>query len=134
MNNELINKDFISAQGQSARTSLIKKMRVNRNLENLGYPHDKFFPDKTIFNAIFNEANIYQPIEGGFKFAYPDKNHEYFHVYEAIKNILSNSTEPVSFETISDELHKPPYGIKRGIFPIIFFGFFFFSRSQYGYL
>ena len=64
MNNELINKDFISAQGQSARTSLIKKMRVNRNLENLGYPHDKFPPDKTIFNAIFNEANIYQPIEG----------------------------------------------------------------------
>ena len=130
LNNELINKDFISAQGQSARTSLIKKMRVNRNLENLGYPHDKFPPDKTIFNAIFNEANIYQPIDGGFKFAYPDKNHEYFHVYEAIKNILSNSTEPVSFKTISDELHKPPYGIKRGIFPIIFFGFFFSAEAN----
>ena len=55
-----INRDNISAQGQSARTSLIKMMgnREMRMLPELGYEKEKFSPDKTIFNAIFNQSGF----------------------------------------------------------------------------
>ena len=53
LRNELLNRDNISAQGQSARTSLIKMMASQRHDPELGYDSDKFPPDKTLFNAVF---------------------------------------------------------------------------------
>ena len=91
MKNELINRDNISAQGQSARTNLIKMMgkRENRMHPGLGYDQDKFPPDKTIFNAIFNQSKLYQKAEPGYIFAYPKKNHPLYPTYEFIKKSLS---------------------------------------------
>ena len=126
LRNELINRDNISAQGQSARTSLIKMMgnRENRMLQDLGYEADKFPPDKTIFNAIFNQSGLYQKADPGYIFAYPKKNHPLFPVYEFIKKSLSKD-EPVSYFELCGELSKPPFGIKRGLHPVIFFGFYY---------
>ena len=56
LRNELINRDNISAQGQSARTNLIKMMASQRHDPELGYASDKFPPDKTIFNAVFKQS------------------------------------------------------------------------------
>ena len=126
LKNELINRDNISAQGQSARTKLIKMMgnRENRMHPGLGYDQDKFPPDKTIFNAIFNQLKLYQKADPGYIFAYPKKNHPLFPTYEFIKKFLSKD-EPVSYLELCNELSKPPYGIKKGLHPIIFFGFYY---------
>ena len=126
LKNELINRDNISAQGQSARTNLIKMMgrKENRMHPGLGYDQDKFPPDKTIFNAIFNQLKLYQKAEPGYIFAYPKKNHPLYPTYEFIKESLSKE-EPVSYFDLCNDLSKPPFGIKKGLHPIIFFGFYY---------
>ena len=126
LKNELINRDNISAQGQSARTNLIKMMgrKENRMHPGLGYDQDKFPPDKTIFNAIFNQLKLYQKAEPGYIFAYPKKNHPLYPTYEFIKESLSKE-EPVSYFDLCSDLSKPPFGIKKGLHPVIFFGFYY---------
>ena len=126
LKNELINRDNISAQGQSARTNLIKMMgrKENRMHPGLGYDQDKFPPDKTIFNAIFNQLKLYQKAEPGYIFAYPKKNHPLYPTYEFIKESLSKE-EPVSYFDLCNDLSKPPFGIKKGLHPVIFFGFYY---------
>ena len=124
LKNELINRDNISAQGQSARTKLIKMMASQRHDPNLGYEPNKYPPDKTIFNAIFKELNLYQKESIGYKFAYPKKGSPLYPAYEYIKRSLS-STEPKSYAELCKGLSLPPIGIKKGMHPVIFFGFYY---------
>ena len=124
LRNELINRDNISAQGQSARTNLIKMMASQRHDPELGYAADKFPPDKTIFNAVFKQLGLYQKESIGYKFAYPKKNSPLYPAYEFIKESLS-STEPKSYAELCKGLSLPPIGIKKGMHPVIFFGFYY---------
>ena len=98
--------------------------RENRMHPGLGYDQDKFPPDKTIFNAIFNQSKLYQKAEPGYIFAYPKKNHPLYPTYEFIKKSLSKE-EPVSYFDLCNDLSKPPFGIKKGLHPVIFFGFYY---------
>ena len=124
LKNELINRDNISAQGQSARTRLIKMMASQRHDPNLGYALDKYPPDKTIFNAIFKQLDLYQKESVGYKFAYPKKGSPLYPAYEYIKRSLSSS-EPKSYAQLCEGLSLPPIGIKKGMHPVIFFGFYY---------
>ena len=124
LKNELINRDNISAQGQSARTRLIKMMASQRHDPNLGYELDKYPPDKTIFNAIFKQLDLYQKESVGYKFAYPKKGSPLYPAYEYIKRSLSSS-EPKSYAQLCEGLSLPPIGIKKGMHPVIFFGFYY---------
>ena len=124
LRNELINRDNISAQGQSARTNLIKMMASQRHDPELGYASDKFPPDKTIFNAVFKQLGLYQKESIGYKFAYPKKNSPLYPAYEFIKESLSSS-EPKSYAELCKGLSLPPIGIKKGMHPVIFFGFYY---------
>ena len=124
LKNELINRDNISAQGQSARTRLIKMMASQRHDPNLGYELDKYPPDKTIFNAIFKQLDLYQKESVGYKFAYPKKGTPLYPAYEYIKRSLSSS-EPKSYAQLCEGLSLPPIGIKKGMHPVIFFGFYY---------
>lgn len=126
LKNELINRDVISAQGQSARTKLIKMMgsRENRIDAELGYEVDKYPPDKTIFNAIFKQLDLYQKASVGYIFARPKKGTPLFATYEFMEKALS-SGEPLSYAELCKALSAPPFGIKKGMHPVIFFGFYY---------
>lgn len=124
LRNELINRDNISAQGQSARTNLIKMMASQRHDPELGYASDKFPPDKTIFNAVFKQSELYQKDSIGYKFAYPKRNTPLYPAYQFIKNSLSGG-EPKSYAELCKGLSLPPIGIKKGMHPVIFFGFYY---------
>ena len=124
LRNELLNRDNISAQGQSARTSLIKMMASHRHDPELGYDSDKFPPDKTLFNAVFKQLDLYQKESVGYKFAYPKKGSPLYPAYQFIRESLSNS-EPKSYAELCAGLSLPPIGIKKGMHPVIFFGFYY---------
>ena len=129
LKNELINRDHISAQGQSARTRLIKMMASQRHDSRLGYEADKYPPDKAIFNAIFKQLDLYQKEAVGYKFAYPKKGSPLYPAYEFINKSLSGS-EPKSYAELCEGLSMPPIGIKKGMHPVIFFGFYYSAEAN----
>ena len=128
--NELVNRDHISSQGQSARTKLMKDMLNNRSEMNLGYPDDKFPAEKTVFNAIFKVNKLYKFSDNQGSFAEPKKGNTLYSVYAAIKDILLNAEEPVSFSQIQSTLSMPPLGVKRGVQPVLFMGFFLANENN----
>ena len=127
--NELINKDQVSGQGQSARTKLMKDMLNKRSEINLGYEPDKFPAEKTIFNAVFVANNLYTFKDGKGTFIEPTKGANLFSVYQFLKDHLLQTDEPVPFAELQDALSAIPYGLKRGLQPLIFMGFYFANEA-----
>lgn len=99
-------------------------MASQRHDSELGYESDKYPPDKTIFNAIFKQLDLYQKETVGYKFAYPEKGSPLYPAYEFIKKSLSGS-ESKSYAELCEGLSMPPFGIKKGMHPVIFFGFYY---------
>ena len=128
--NELVNRDLISGQGQSARTKLMKDMLNNRAILNLGYPEDKFPPEKSVFNSIFMANKIYRYDDGQGIFLEPEKDQNLYPVFAHLKDLLLNSQEPVSFLEIQESLSAAPYGLKKGLQPVIFMGFYLANESN----
>ena len=130
INNELINKDFISSQGQAARVRLMKDMLEKRNCFELNYPADKAPPEKGMFKAIFLDNDLASSDQNGTSFHNPNKNTDFYEVYELIKKILSQSDKPLMFTELSDVLRAPPYGIKKGIHAVIFLAFYLSNEEN----
>ena len=99
-------------------------MASQRHDPELGYEADKYPPDKTIFNAIFKQLDLYQKETVGYKFAQPKKGSPLYPAYEFIKKSLSGS-ESKSYAELCEGLSMPPIGIKKGMHPVIFFGFYY---------
>ena len=129
VNNELINKDEISKPAQSARIKLMKDMLNNRSLNGLGYPNEQAPPQKGMFKAIFIDNQLVDTTTG-VKFINPQEKTNFDKVYKLIKETLSKSEKPVSFDELSDLLNAAPYGLKRGLHPIIFLAFYFANEEN----
>ena len=128
--NELVNKDQVSAQGQSARTKLMKDMLNNLSHLNLGYEDDKFPAEKTVFNALFVSNNLYAYDGHQGQFVEPKKGTNLFSVYEFIKKRLLQTDEPVPFAEIQKDLSAIPYGVKKGLQPLILMGFYLANEAN----
>ena len=129
INNELINKDDISKPAQSARINLMKDMLTNTALHYLGYPDEQAPPQKGMFKAIFLDNELVDT-SNGVCFINPKKDTNFDKIYKLIETTLSKAEKPVSFTELSDLLNSPPFGLKRGLHPIIFLAFYFANEEN----
>jgi len=127
--NELINKDDISKPAQSARIKLMKDMLSNTSLHQLGYPNEQAPPQKGMFKAIFLDNELVDSANG-VRFINPKEGTNFYKAYKLIEEILSESEKPVSFTELSDLLNSPPFGLKKGLHPIIFLAFYFANEDN----
>ena len=58
--NELVNKEFLSPQISTARKSFLRHLLNNESLENLGFPNDKFPPEKSIYLTLLKKTGIHK--------------------------------------------------------------------------
>ena len=130
INNELVNKEKISSQGQAARIRLMKDMLNNTEIKNFGYSEEKAPPEKGMYQAILLDHNLISTSDKGIKFIQPSKGSSFEHIYKFIETKLADSEKPVSFSDLSKELKSPPYGIKEGLHPIIFLAFYFANEEN----
>ena len=122
--NELINRSVISGQGQSARRKLILAMLNDQEKPQLGFDEDLFPPEKTIFHALFTKHKLCKISSKETRFSYPQKESEFFEVYELIRKSLLEIDQPVSFKDLQVKMSSSPFGIKEGLHPLIFMGFY----------
>ena len=57
--NEMINKEEVSSPIRTARKALIKDILSNVELENLGYPNDKYPPQKTMYRSLLLDTGMH---------------------------------------------------------------------------
>ena len=117
--NELINRRELTTQGASARNKLLNAM-----LENVGQPRlgiEGNGPEYSIFESVLIQTGLYVKSEDGWVFAKPqNKNNGVYYVWMAIEDFCkSTKTVPKKINLLYDLLEDPPYGVKKGIIPVL---------------
>lgn len=110
--NELVNRHQLSSAVALARFRLVERMLANGRQARLGI--EGYPPEYAIYASMLEHTGLHQPSEDpAFRAPEkPDPNH-WMPPWKALESLLSPGGG-VSFETILDELAKPPIGLRSG--------------------
>ncbi|MFW1678286.1 hypothetical protein ACFVYJ_10975 [Pontibacter sp. JAM-7] len=129
IHNELINRDKPSSQAVAGRNKLLTAMLKNESSIDLDI--DKFPPEKAIYRAVLKATGLHQEVEGQYKFVEPEVSSEFYDTWCAIRDFFaSTENSPLSFSELTKTLTAPPYGIKQGLLPIVYFAAYLIDRHE----
>lgn len=115
--NELINKNVLSTPLSRARKELLTRLLENATEPNLGYPEDKYPPDKIIYQSLIEKYGIHRKNEktGTYELGSPYSGSSFTGLWDECELFL---TKTVSSRTPISDLYdiflKEPFKLKRG--------------------
>ena len=111
MNNELFNRHKLSGQIATARNYLIKALLTRSNEVDLGFPADKFPPEKTIYSSLLKTTGLHN--QNGLQ-DHPT-NPDIQTLWDASMEFLKSTTgKPQKLSELVKILSEKPYKIKQG--------------------
>ncbi|MGE0633141.1 MAG: hypothetical protein AB7O96_12070 [Pseudobdellovibrionaceae bacterium] len=132
INNELINKAEPSPQIVNARKSIIRGIFENYGKEQLGL--SGYGPDVSVFRALFLNTGIYRKQASGWSFAPKGReleNKGLSEVWQIGIDFWSKpSRVPKDLRSLLANWQSPPFGMRRGIMPLILASSFRCAGSQ----
>ena len=129
---ELVNKEKPSPNGQAAIRKLLHKMVNHPDQENLAI--EGFPPELGIYKSVLEALNLHGKIkEGTYGFIKPTaqnkKNEQIFQLWEKTESVLKEN-QIVSISDIYNEWMSPPFGVRRGLLPVIAMIFIMTNRTS----
>ncbi|MGL5027440.1 MAG: hypothetical protein ACRC6P_15870 [Shewanella oncorhynchi] len=133
IHNEIVNRNKISASAVSASKKLLEAMLFSGEKEALGITG--FPPEKAIYMSLLRNSGLH----------YQEKNNNWIWLKEhnklkdsGLKKIFSDTTQYlydqmgkfISIAEIRDMWASTPYGLTKGVFPILFMAYSFALRSN----
>lgn len=118
--NELINRRELTSQGAKARRELIEALIKNPDKEKLGI--SGFGPEYSMYESLIRVTGIHAQGENGWNIGEPKRNSGIYNVWRTIEKFCLSATDgsrPIS--ELYDLIEKPPYGVKKGIAPVLLF-------------
>ncbi len=117
--NELINRRELTPQGASARNKLIASMLENAGQPKLGIKGNG--PEYSMFESVLKQTGLYTESKDGWIFSKPQINSNgIYEVWTATELFCKEArTEPINISHLYTLLEAPPYGVKRGIVPVL---------------
>ncbi|RJO62138.1 hypothetical protein C4544_00710 [candidate division WS5 bacterium] len=116
--NELINRRELTSQGAKARRELIVALINNTDQERLGI--NGHGPEYSMYESLIRATGIHRVNGDTWYIDRPNKDSG---IYEAWKEIeafcLAATSSPRSITDLYEIIENPPYGIKRGINPVL---------------
>jgi hypothetical protein len=129
--NELINRDKPSSQAAAGRNKLLAAM-LNRSAEqDLGI--EKYPPERAMYLALLRATGLHRPADGRWEFTGPseDDAFNFGPVWDRIDAFLAETREiPLPFTALDQVLQAPPFGIKRGVLPILYVAAYLANQDQ----
>jgi hypothetical protein len=119
--NELVNRRELTSQGAKAVRVTIEGMLAHGDCEHLKLQGNG--PEVSIYTSVLRETGIHRREEGTWGFYPPDpeeRGQGVFDIWQAIEKFcLAATQQPVSIDRLYQELEAPPYGVKRGVIPVL---------------
>ncbi|MDA6069201.1 ATP-binding protein [Flavobacterium sp. AC] len=114
--NELVNKEFLSPQISSARKSFIRHLLNNESEENLGFPNDKYPPEKSIYITLVKETGIHSFNSELRYFTFsPPTDPTFIHLWEECNTFIkSANSSRRNLAELYEILSKAPFKLKKG--------------------
>jgi len=120
---ELVNKSKLSTPISSARKNLITALISNRDLANIGFPDDKFPPEKTIYLSLIKSIGLHRFNEEteSFELGEPDfvNGNELIKSFKTLWDISSDfieksKAEKKNVEDLIKAIANKPLKLKQG--------------------
>ena len=112
--NELINKTKISSQISVARKNITSRLLNNLHEENIGFPADKFPPEKTIYLSLLRENGIHKKVDNDWVLQ-PPTNQTFQALWKVSEAFLeSTKGKQRNLQEFIDILLQKPLKLKRG--------------------
>ena len=115
IHNEMINKNFPSSQGMSAKRRVLEAMFSNSNKLRFGLVGNG--PDRAVYKAVIQENGIH--VGENLEWRMQDPTGGARPVWDAILDILKDSKGRIPLSEIYQKCKMPPYGIKDGVIDIL---------------
>ncbi|MDD9807340.1 MAG: hypothetical protein OXU34_03575 [Gammaproteobacteria bacterium] len=129
--NEIINRSNLSGQGNAARKQLLLALFSGQDREDLGL--EKFPPEKAIYRAMLKASGLHRQIKGQWQLSEPDKadSCNFLPVWRRLESFLEQSEkQPMCFQELDAELSAPPYGLKAGVLPALYFACYLVNQHE----
>lgn len=129
---ELINRDEPSSNSVKARKDLMFRMMRHGSEERLGY--EGFPADAGLYFTVLYNSGIHRALgEGAWWFADPADRPNAQQIakwWAASRAELLSAGKTTTLDTLYQFWAAPPYGLKRGVMPILALAFFMAHRSS----
>jgi len=113
--NELINRHKTSGTVSASRKTLWRQLTANSEVQDLGYPQDKWPADKTIYYTLLKRSGIHRNENSKYTLGQPTSE-DYNFLWETSCNFLNDArTARKSIVSFREALSKPPLKLKQGI-------------------
>jgi ribosomal protein S15P/S13E len=113
--NEMVNKTKLSTSIATARKSLIRALVSSWDDDNLGFPKDKFPPEKTIFLTLIKEGGFVKINDDGQKELGRPTNPAFISLWEQSEEFLNTAkTGKRNLQDFKDMLFEKPLKLKKG--------------------
>ena len=134
INSELINRDELSSNIVKARRQLMYKMLQDANLSKLGY--EGYPADAGLYYTVLHDSGLHmkrgRPLRWDFGKPKNDdyKGGSYQRLWAATEDLFKYSREKIQLKEIYSIWQTPPFGLKKGVMPIILLAYFLANKSQ----
>ena len=136
--NELVNRNRPSGSANAALKALLYTMVENEISKNLGF--QKFPAERGLYESILKKNNLHLPTEGIYKFQNPlslkekqDVGNLKYLWKSSIELLKSNRDRKVSLIELQNMWMEPPFGIKKGLFPLLTSLFYMTNKETLAY-
>lgn len=131
-NNELINKHKPSSAISLARVNYFQALLENFDKQDIGFPLDKFPPEKTIYMTLLKNTGIHRNVEGVLYGLDEPVEQSFHHLWNACFAFLESSFDkPRKLGELIKLLKSKPFKLKQGFIDIWVPTFLLIKRDDY---
>lgn len=128
MNNELFNRHKLSGSIMSARKNYLAALIGHNTEEDLGFPDDKFPPEKTIYYSLLKDTRLHQNGE----FTDNDIKNDFQPLWDASEEFLQSTiNKPRRISELINTLLVKPYKVKQGLLDFWIPTYLFIRRQDF---
>ena len=131
IHSELANRDKLSSQAAAARNKLFHHMLDRGHEPDIGI--QKYPPERAIYRSLLEVGKLHVETKTGWALVEPDQE-DPLNLRPAWARLDAlfemSESAPVSMEYLMDRLAEPPFGLKRGVFPILFLHYYLLHRHE----
>lgn len=128
MNNELFNRHKLSGSISTARKNYLTALIEHNTEEDLGFPKDKFPPEKTIYYSLLKDTGLHQNGE----FSDADIKEGFKPLWDASEDFLQSTVnKPRRISELIGILTDKPYKVKQGLLDFWIPTYLFIRRQDF---
>ncbi len=118
LDNEFINRRELTSQGAKARRELLEAMLERSSQERLGF--EGYGPEVAIYYSVLEASGIHRQENNEWGFYPPHPGSGLTVAWQAVEEFCLDAKDKIqTLDRLYDYLESPPYGIKRGVIPIL---------------